>query len=231
MHRVMSAATAMSISGLALGIGDFNPPSWRGGPNTTTQGWNFIAGAALAGQTPSTSLVALRNSNILPENSILFPDPSRGPQIVGVLRQQTNFHDTFMTLLPNPFDETPARMAFAIPTGWAAETPMVARLQIVYRTVAPLVFIEGFDGFERPNVTIQTLNNTMDLPDPDNPGWRRRSFDVHFSESTQWHMLVLMNDSIFLCDIDSVIVDTIVPAPGAGMVVGLGLMVACRRRR
>jgi len=62
-------------------------------------------------------------------------------------------------------------------------------------------------------------------------GWRCDSIEIEFRESTQWQMVSLVNDRTVLTDIDSVVIDTIVPAPGAATWAIVGCEMAGRKRR
>ena len=99
----------------ALAGPDFNPPSWRGLPNSTTQGWDFIFGFTHAGDLADDRVVTMRNPNELPTNIVPGLTNPSSPNIVYVTRQRPNVSDTFITLLGTAPDVDYSRLLLGIP--------------------------------------------------------------------------------------------------------------------
>ncbi len=211
--------------------GDFDPPSWRGKPLTTSQGWTFASGVALVDQVPDPGVAPLHNPYTLPTD-MFYPGSPEGPHIFGVRGLTTNFGNDYMTIGPAFGGETNL-VAFAIPNVHWIDTGMRAHIQILYSGGDPGWLIQGYD-----NSTIQPTNAnnagilSVDEPDPTLPGWRRLSFDLPLFSWSSWQAIALTNSSPVNVDIAAVVIDTIVPAPGAVVVASVGMgLVAGRRRR
>lgn len=229
MNTKAASALVFCFAGAAVAAGDFNAPAWRGRPYTTTQGWDFVFGAAIVGSGPSPGLVATRNSNFLPPNSFLFSGD--GPQIISATRQIVNFTDTYMTMQGTLPGENASQLVFAIPNYCVDETPMVTRIQMVYRGSLPTLVCHSYNGFNEEFPLITSSRTLVDEAAPGQPSWKRLSVEITYSQSWYWHAFQFVNENPTAIDIESIVIDTIVPAPGSAVLLGLCAIRAGRRRR
>ncbi|MCX5691900.1 MAG: hypothetical protein NTV94_19260 [Planctomycetota bacterium] len=218
----------------ALAGPDFNPPAWRDLPNSTTQGWDFIFGFTYAGDLSDDRVVPTRNPNELPERIVPLTTNPTAPCIPFVNRARTsqpNLSDDFLTLLGTDPNEEPARLMLAIPNFESASSSLM-RIQLTYRVAGlpalDIVHATGLVG--QPDIATY-VNGLTDRFDPERGSWRQATIDLEFSRTSGWQAVIFTNTSGLELDIESIVVDTLVPAPGTtATITALGLM-AFRRRR
>lgn len=229
--KVCSLLAMCALCGSCFAAGDFNPPSWRGAAKSTTQGWTFGKGFALPGDLPDNALVTTRNPYTLPTN-ILFEDEPISPHVAAVQRQRVN-DNGFLSLDGVYLNEDPSGVFFAIPNVYEEGSSVITRIQVVYSGQIPSFYVQGYEGRTRQPTNFNSFAfNLSDVPDPDRLGFRHLTIDVELFQPLNWQVVALLNDRPAVSDIESVVIDTIVPAPGAAAVglAGLGLFAARRRR-
>lgn len=235
---VPSAAVALALPMLAipaLANLDFNPPTWRGLPQSTTQGWDFIFGNTGAGDLPDNRVVPLRNPNELPDHIVPFTTNPTTPCVLAVHRQrvsQPNIGDDFLTLLGTEPEQEDSFLLIGIPN-FEGDSSTRLRIQLTYRIASlPAISVLNAVGYTAQPDNMLLSFNESDRPDPELNGWRQATVDYEFSRTPQWHAVVIVNDSGLELDIRGIVIDTVVPAPGAfAVLAGAGIVAAGRRRR
>ncbi|NUQ66722.1 MAG: hypothetical protein HUU18_00370 [Phycisphaerales bacterium] len=233
MNRFVISLAICVLAVQSLAGPDFNPPSWRGLPNSTTQGWDFLSGNTHPGDLPDDRVVPLRNPNEVPAHIVPFRTNPTSPNIPFVYRQrvsQPHVTDTFLTLLGAVPDDDPAYLMMAIPN-YQSNQQSLMRIQLTYRVASiPMIFVSHLNGMEHQIATTELIGFN-DRFDPERGNWRQATVDFEFGRTTEWHLLLFINHSGLELDIESIVVDTIVPAPGiTGMMMAFG-MIGLRRRR
>lgn len=209
----------LALAGLAVALAathitaadDLAPPWWRGLPGSTWQHWDFSAGPG--GGPPDAGsfnpygvpiLTPLAHAFWLP---VAPPPPGPSPRA-----------DVW-------FINGPAGLFFDVPNSPQPKPQKWIRIQVTFLDVIPDVFIllpGGGGGFlGAPNVTTP-------LPDP----WIHAYWDVVLPFNPPMESILIgapLGGNIF---VDQVVIDTIcIPAPGAGIVLGLALCTCTSRRR
>lgn len=235
MSYAVCALSVSCLAGAAWAGPDFNPPAYRGLPNSTTQGWDFINGFASPPQPANSRVVPLRNPNLLFDSHVPGIPNFSPPSIFAVTRQvtsQPNIGDDFMTLLGIETEDNPARLLLAIPN-FQSDSACRMRIQLTYRVAGlPQIDLLHFYGSTLSNEIPTYFDGLTDRVDPERGNWHQATLDLEFSRTAQWHTVIFTNNSGLPLDIESIVIDTVVvPAPGATVIIGCAGLMALRRRR
>lgn len=234
MNKTIIPLAVCVFAAAAQADADFNPPAWRGLPNSTTQGWEFIFGNTYSGDLSDNSVVTTRNANELPTNIVPFDGNPSAPCVLSVFRQrisQPNLSDDFLTLLGAVPEQGPARLLLGIPN-FASDSASLMRIQITYRiAVLPSLYVLHVNGLTTDPDAITYFGGLTDRLDPEGSGWSQATIDFEFNHTSGWQGVAFINYSGLELDIRSIVIDTIVPTPAAGALLGLGGLMAIRRRR